>query len=58
MISLKLVFRSIKERYYGNQFLLASSTHFCSGDIRQMALAYGKKIVHVGRWMQSASGDS
>ena len=39
-INLKLVFRSLKGRCRGNQFLLALSSEVSSGDIRRTALAY------------------
>jgi len=46
MINLKLVFRYIKRRCHGNQFLLALSTKMSFDDIRQMAVAYGRRSAY------------
>jgi len=38
----EIIFRSLERRCRGNQFLLVLSTEMLFGDLRQMALAYGK----------------
>jgi len=50
MINLKVGFRILKGRCQNNQFLLVLSTELGSGDIRYMALAYGKSA-----WVQQAA---
>ena len=47
IINLKLVFRFLEARCHGNLFMLALSIELSSGDIRQMALAYGKRSTDV-----------
>ena len=56
MIIVKLVSRSLKGHFHGNELLLALSARLSSGDVLQMALTYSKIIVHAGHWAQAVSG--